>query len=63
VRPVSSLTVIDAIPDGYKYVPDSATVSSGGIVVRQFAPLELYLGSIPPGGKMTVSYLMKPSSP
>jgi hypothetical protein len=62
VRPVSSLTVIATIPDGYKYVPDSATVSSGGIVVRQFAPLELYLGSIQPGAKMTVSYLMKQSS-
>ncbi len=63
VRPVSSLTVIDTVPDGYKYVPDSATVSSGGISVRQFAPLEFYLGSIPAGATLTVSYAMKPSSP
>ena len=42
VRPVSSLTVIDSIPDGYKYVVDSASVSAGGLVVRRLAPLELF---------------------
>jgi hypothetical protein len=62
IRPVSSLTVIDAIPDGYRYVADSASVSSGGLVVRRLAPLEMFLGPIPAGATITISYVMKPAN-
>jgi len=60
LRPVSSLTVIDSLPPGYKYVEDSASVSSGGMEVRGFAPPEFFLGPIEIGQTIELSYLMRP---
>jgi uncharacterized repeat protein (TIGR01451 family) len=63
-RPVTSLTVVDTLPDGYKYVPDSVAVSSEdiGLEVRRFAPPEFFLGPIPAGEAITISYDMKPAN-
>lgn len=61
-RPVSALTLIDSLPDGYAYVPDSVTVSSGGVTVRRLAPLELFLGPIERGGGLTIGYEIKPAA-
>jgi hypothetical protein len=61
-RQVVSLFVIDALPDGYAYVPDSATASSGGLAVRRLAPLELFLGPIAPGGVLTITYAIRPAA-
>ena len=61
-RAVDSLTVFELLPDGYRYVPNSASVSSGGIQVRRLAPLEFFLGPIAEGGTLRVSYVVKPVS-
>jgi uncharacterized repeat protein (TIGR01451 family) len=61
IREVSSLTVIDTLPDGYVYVPDSVSVPDDRFAVRSFAPLELSLGPIPASQSLIVWYLIKPA--
>lgn len=58
----SSLTMIDTLPDGYVYVPDSARASSGRLIVRRLVPLELLLGPIVGGGTLNVDYEIKPAA-
>jgi hypothetical protein len=58
-RRVSRLIVVDALPDGFAYVPDSARVSSGSVRVRRIAPLELVVGPIVPAGRLTIRYEIK----
>jgi hypothetical protein len=64
VRQVSSVAVIDSLPDGYKYVADSAAVSVDdiGLAVRRIAPPEFFLGPLGAGETVTVSYVMKPAT-
>jgi hypothetical protein len=57
---VYRLTLIDSLPDGFAYVPDSVRVSSGIVRVRGLAPLELRLGPIVPDGRLTVRYEIRP---
>ena len=61
-RLISALTIIDELPDGYAYVPDSVTVTSGGVAVVRIAPLELFLGPIVQGGRLTILYSIKPAA-
>jgi hypothetical protein len=58
-RQVNSLTVIDSLPDGYKFVADSATVSLGLVNVCQMAPPGFLVGPIPPGGTLKIFYAVK----
>jgi uncharacterized repeat protein (TIGR01451 family) len=61
-RAVTALTVVDSLPDGYSYVADSVSVSSGGFEVRRVGPLEVFFGPIAAGGTLTLKYSMKPAS-
>jgi hypothetical protein len=68
-RYVTSLIVIDSLPEGYKYVADSVSFTSEdtnvddiGFEVARLAPPEFFLGPIPPGVTLTLSYLMKPAN-
>lgn len=61
-RPVSSLVVIEPVPDGYKYVPDSASVAAGVVLnVARISPLEFYLGPVPQNSTVTIRYAIKPT--
>jgi hypothetical protein len=61
-RPVSSLVVIEPVPDGYKYVPDSASVAAGVVLnVARISPLEFYLGPVPQNFTVTIRYAIKPT--
>jgi hypothetical protein len=58
-RRVRRLIVVDSLPDGYAYVPDSARVSSGSITVRRISPLELLVGPVVPAGRLTIRFEIK----
>jgi hypothetical protein len=62
LRPITALSVIDTLPDGYAYVPDSVTVSAGAVVVCRFAPLELKLDQLAAGANVIIRYRVKPAS-
>jgi hypothetical protein len=62
-RQVNSVTVIDTLPDGYKFVRDSASVSFGIVNVSQLAPPGFLVGPIPPGGTIEIRYAVKPATP
>jgi len=58
---VTLLRLIDAIPDGFKYVPGSVAVDPEvGFFLRRFAPFEVVLGPIPENGTIVVTYSIKP---
>jgi hypothetical protein len=58
-----SLTVIEQVPDGYKYVPDTATVSSGLLNVSRLSPLEFFIGPVLPNSIVKIKYAIKPAPP
>jgi hypothetical protein len=61
-REVESLVVIEPVPDGYKYVPGSATVTAGVVLnVARFTPLEFYIGPVPEDSTVTIEYAIKPT--
>lgn len=57
------LRIIETIPDGYRYVPDSTTISAGSNVrIVRLTPLELVVTPpIAPNTAMRIMYEMKPS--
>jgi hypothetical protein len=62
-REAASVRLIETIPDGYKFVLDSASVSVGSIKVRALKPLEFVLDPIAAGKNVIVRYTIKATSP
>ena len=61
-REVESLVVIEPVPDGYKYVPGSATVTAGVVLnVSRITPLEFYIGPVAEDSTVTIEYAIKPA--
>jgi hypothetical protein len=63
-RDVSSLTIVETIPDGFKYVPNTAVASIGllkvPLNVMRLAPFELFIGAIPANSTVKIDYTIKP---
>ena len=62
-RSATAVSLIESIPDGYKYAPDSASSSQGPVKVRSLKPLEFVLDPIAPGATVSVGYALKATSP
>jgi hypothetical protein len=63
---ITLLRVIDPIPDGYKYVPDSLSIDPPPPqppIVSRLAPFECLTAPIGPNGSITITYKVKPVSP
>lgn len=57
-----SLVVIETVPDGYRYVPDSASVTDGvRLDVARMAPLEFYVGPVSEKPTVTIQYAIRPA--
>jgi hypothetical protein len=52
----------ETLPDGYKFMLDSARASVGDLTVTNVAPLEMRTGAIARDGTVTVSYTVKSSA-
>jgi hypothetical protein len=59
--PTNFVVLSETLPDGYKFMLESARVSAGNLTVTNVAPLEMKIGEIAPNADVTVSYAMKPS--
>ena len=62
-RRATAVSLIESIPDGYKYAPDSASSSLGPVKVRSLEPLEFVLAPIAPDATVSVRYALKATSP
>jgi hypothetical protein len=51
--------LVESVPDGFKYVPQTAQVSDGFIRVSNMAPLEFIIDPIRPGATVVVCYDIK----
>src|SRR6202167_60467 len=65
-RPVSSLVVIEPVPDGYKFVPSSASVTASVpdevlLNVVRITPLEFYVGPVTKKATVTIRYAIRPA--
>jgi hypothetical protein len=58
-RPTHFVVLFETPSDGYKFILDSARVSQGNLTVTNVAPLELRVGVIAPGARITVSYAIR----
>jgi uncharacterized repeat protein (TIGR01451 family) len=61
-NPASDVTVFDQVPDGYRLVPDSFTISSGVLRLGSLQPLEFRLGQLKYDGQIALTYLLEPAS-
>jgi hypothetical protein len=61
-RPASAVTLVDTLPDGYRCILQSASVSQGTLRVSNLNPVELVLDPIAPNRAVTVKYMTKPAT-
>jgi len=54
--------LFETVPDGYRFMAESARTSVGNVVVTNFAPLEMKVETIAAGTRITVSYAIKSSA-
>ena len=54
--------IIETLPDGFKYVPDTARVSNGGLRVSSMTPLEFAIDPIAVNAKIVLTYEIKSSA-
>lgn len=57
-KPTEFVVLSETIPDGYKFMLDSARVSAGTLTIANVAPPEMKLGVIAPSGRIIVTYTM-----
>ena len=55
-RTADAVTLVESVPDGYKYVLQSARTSVGPIRLSNLNPVELVIAQIPPASDLTVTY-------
>jgi len=58
-RPTDFVVLSETIPDGYKFMLDSAQVSAGNLTVASVVPPEMRIGVIAPSGRVVVKYTMR----
>ncbi|HYM75665.1 MAG TPA: hypothetical protein VE377_06770 [Candidatus Dormibacteraeota bacterium] len=58
-KPANSVVLMEALPDGYRFVPGSASVSAGVLTVIDISPPRIRVGEIAPNETLTVTYTMK----
>lgn len=58
-RSTDFVVLFETIPDGYKFMPDSARASAGDLTVANIAPPEMKVGVIALKGRISVRYTMK----
>jgi hypothetical protein len=61
-KPTNFVVLSETLPDGYKFILDSARALFGNLTVTNIAPPEMKVGIIAPGGHITVCYAMKSSA-
>jgi uncharacterized repeat protein (TIGR01451 family) len=59
--PAKSVVLMEALPEGYKFVPDSAGVSAGPFTVIDISPPRMKVGEIAPNDTLTVTYTIRPT--
>jgi hypothetical protein len=67
---LKSLTLIEPIPDGYKFVPNTASVSTEpkpkevtGLNVTRLSPFEILIGPLAASSKAKIRYFIRPIAP
>jgi len=61
-RSAQRIVLSEAIPDGFKVIPNSPRTSAGTMFVSNLAPLEISLDRVLPRTTVRVTYTLKPSS-
>ena len=61
-KPTDFVVLFETLPEGYKFIPDSARVSAGNLTLTSAVPPEMRIGVLNPSDRVTVSYAMKPST-
>ena len=61
-RPADMVRLSETIPDGFKFLLNTAHASAGSLSVSNLVPLEMVLDTIGPGTKVTVAYMLKPNT-
>ena len=61
-KATDSVVLFESVPDGYRFMSESAGASAGNVTVTSIAPLEMKIGTLAGGGRTTVSYTIKPAA-